>query len=254
MAIVCWGNLGKAANDNQRIEQSIQEYVEGHNENVNAHQVEGSSLYMHRIQEELDHKLGSIDLKYLSLNKRFLLTSFETLDGWTVDAYSSNSVIFGSDIATEPVDQDIARMTIEALVGGEVDYSKNPFFQTTVKISSSSDVVVYFGCGQNDDEDTYDKMGFKFINGTEYAWWSHDGAESTYEIPNVVTTNLNTFRAYIDSEANELYFYVNGVLVHTVTSDLPVISTPGVFEYFIQTQANSLKKIYFSDLLFMMDR
>jgi len=60
MAIICWGNLAKSADDTQRIEQAIQGYVEDHNENVNAHQIEGSSLYMHRVNSELDHLAESV--------------------------------------------------------------------------------------------------------------------------------------------------------------------------------------------------
>lgn len=60
MTIICWGNLAKSADDTQRIEQSIQAYVEAHDENVNAHMGADYSLGAHRLQNTLDHPYGSI--------------------------------------------------------------------------------------------------------------------------------------------------------------------------------------------------
>jgi len=49
----------------KKYEQSIEQYVTGHNVDINAHQVYGSSLYMHKSNPLLDHPLGSVDLKKL---------------------------------------------------------------------------------------------------------------------------------------------------------------------------------------------
>lgn len=55
MPIVCWGNLAKSADSTERIEQSIQAYIEGHDENPNAHMGEDYALGAHRLQIEIDH-------------------------------------------------------------------------------------------------------------------------------------------------------------------------------------------------------
>lgn len=60
MSIICWGNLAKSADDTLRIEQSIQDYVESHDENPNAHMGPDYALGAHRLQEALDHPYGSI--------------------------------------------------------------------------------------------------------------------------------------------------------------------------------------------------
>ena len=60
MTIICWGNLAKSADETQRIEQAIQEYVEGHDENPNAHMGADYALGAHRLQAALDHPYGSI--------------------------------------------------------------------------------------------------------------------------------------------------------------------------------------------------
>jgi len=60
MAIICWGNLAKSADDTTRVEQSIHHYVQTHDENPNAHMGEDYSLGAHRLQTMLDHPYGSI--------------------------------------------------------------------------------------------------------------------------------------------------------------------------------------------------
>ena len=60
MAIICWGNLAKTANETQRIEQAIQEYIENHDMNPNAHMGEDYALGVHRLQAVMDHLPESV--------------------------------------------------------------------------------------------------------------------------------------------------------------------------------------------------
>ena len=60
MPIICWGNLAKSAESTERIEQSIQAYIEGHDENPNAHMGADYALGAHRLQATLDHPYNSI--------------------------------------------------------------------------------------------------------------------------------------------------------------------------------------------------
>ena len=55
MTVFCWGNLGKSADDSQRIEEAIQAYVENHDANPNAHMGEDYALGAHRLMVEIDH-------------------------------------------------------------------------------------------------------------------------------------------------------------------------------------------------------
>lgn len=255
MPIICWGNLAKAANDTQRIEEAIQDYVELHNENVNAHQVYGSSLYMHRIEEELDHKLGSIDFKYLSLSKIFSIFNFESFDGWSTYGYLIEAGMFEGRIGTDKLDNDETYVWIETSTGTFIfDPSKNPFFQTTLEMSLSTAVEATFGFGLIGGVEEGDGFGFKFINGTEYAYWIKDSTLYTQQISNVVTTNVNVYRAYIDYVAGEIYFYVNGELVYTATENIPTDTNPYFFHYYIKTTTASYKQMSIIDLLITLDR
>lgn len=55
MPIVCWGALGKAANDPTTIDEEIQSYIAAHNADLNAHGLNGYALYIHRSDNPLDH-------------------------------------------------------------------------------------------------------------------------------------------------------------------------------------------------------
>lgn len=255
MAIICWGNLAKSADDVQKIEESIQDYVEGHNENVNAHQIYGSSLYMHRLETKLDHRLGSIDLRYMAENKLMVMTSFNTLDGWQGYYASASLGVLGAFIATAAISDDVAMLVFESVTNDlTLNPSKNPFFQTTVKLGSSSDVEAFVGCGNEPGTDI-DTFGFKFVNGTEYVYWTREGEEHTEQISNIVATDINVYRAYIDQDEGKLYFLVNGEVVYTVDeADLPVTPNDYMFVYYLKTTANSLKTIYMFDFLFTQDR
>jgi len=254
MAIICWGNLAKAADETTRIEESISDYVERHDENVNAHQVYGSSLYMHRIQDELDHKFGSVDFKWLALNKILVNAAFESFDGWYVDATTEIVGVLGSGIATSAIANNEAFMTLEP--GGilELEYSKNPFFQTTVKLSRADDLEVSFGCGREKGSGDLDSFGFYFVNGTEYVYWTKDPTTYTQVLSNIVTTDRHVYRAVFDNDAGNIKFYVDGELVYTATENLPSTTNSFVFTYWVKTTENVIKYLYFMDFLFMLDR
>jgi len=254
MAIVCWGNLGKAANDNQRIEQSIQEYVEGHNENVNAHQQEGSVLYMHRVQEKLDHRFGSIDLRYLTMSKVLMLSTFESVDGWAISG-SFTAALFAAHLHTTAVNgnESYAFFTnaIESFI---FDCAKNPFFQTSLFFNYDTLQHAYFGVGDIAHQWCQDGFGFKVVNGNLYACVVIGGIESYNSISGIDLTTLNIYRAEMNSADAKIEFYVNGVLKHTEITDIPVDTAEPFIEYYIKTDSAAERRIYIVDLLFMQDR
>jgi hypothetical protein len=66
MAIICWGNLAKDASSVQRIEQAIEDYVDTHDRNPNAHMGEDYALGVHRLQAVMDHLPGSVYPEHLN--------------------------------------------------------------------------------------------------------------------------------------------------------------------------------------------
>lgn len=254
MAIICWGNLAKSADDTLRIEQSIEDYVEGHNENVNAHQVYGSSLYMHRIQTELDHRFGSVDLRYLASTKVLMMSVFESGDGWSKTGTFAPSILAAA-LLTGTGSGDWGVLYNEPSPHSlTIDFSKNPFFQTSLLFNSDSDQHAWFGCGDANGDYGQDSFGFKIVNGNLYAFTRLAGVEHYNSISGIDITEAHVYRAEMRSADSEIDFYVDGVLKHTEVDDIPSGSTDPLFMYALRTDIASQKKMYISDLLFMQDR
>jgi len=249
MAIICWGNLAKSADDTQRIEQSIQGYVEDHNENVNAHQVYGSSLYMHRVQEKLDHLQRSIDLRYLGADRFFFLTGFESVDGWSKSGSFTASILCAI-LATTAIQDNEAYALIDIVYAAfNLNITKDPFFQTTLSLGNTTNQLIYFGLGDFTGSDEADAFGFKISNNTLYADVRIGANHYSTQISGITLTNANTYRAYYSSDDSCVYFYVNGVLKHTETSNLPSSGGSYLFTYYIKTLTAAIRRLYIADLL-----
>jgi IS1 family transposase len=210
---------------------------------------------MHRVNERLDHALGSIDLSYLSRLKAMFLSAFESFDGWSLTASASDAGIMSSYIATSAVNGNRASLRFESnSIGYLLDASKNPIFQITCKLCSSDNVEVFLGCGDPDNLDQGDCWGFKFVNGTEYAVWAKDETPYTQEISNVVTTDFHTYRVEVDNDNQVIRFYVDGVLKYTATTNYPGIGGDATVYLWIETQENVVKTLYLVDHFFSQDR
>jgi hypothetical protein len=257
MAIICWGNLAKSADDTARIEQSMQDYVEGHNINVNAHQVEGSSLYMHRVNEKLDHLEGSVGLQYLPLDKKFGFSFFESLDGWQVsDVTKCLAHVLGARLLAY-YGTTVWINAYPYTASPAVRPSKNPLFQTTVRLVTNTFQEIFFGAGAHFSEVNNDCWGFRIVDAICYAYWTSNGTVYSQELAGVTVGEFNCYRARIDSTLGEMYFYVNGVLKYTATSNLPVVETSIYFEYFLENTAGAggdNRFLYPVDWMFQQDR
>jgi len=254
MPIICWGNLAKSADDTQRIEQAIQGYVEDHNENVNAHQIEGSSLYMHRVLEQLDHKFGSVDLRHLASDKVLMVSSLESTDGWGGSG-SFIPGIFAANLSTTNEQYNVANAywtyAIESFM---LAPAKNPFFQTSLFFSHNTLQHGYFGAGDVSNIFTEQGYGFKVVNGNLYACVNLAGAEYTHSISGIDITTVNVYRCEYRYSGNAIDFYVNGVLRYTETTHLITESPEPFFTYYIKTDSAAYRHILVVDLLFMQDR
>ncbi len=69
MPIVCWGALGKAANDPTTIDQEIMAYVAAHDADINAHGLNGYAINVHRSDSPLDHIDYSVTSDKLTIDQ-----------------------------------------------------------------------------------------------------------------------------------------------------------------------------------------
>ena len=255
MAIICWGSLAKSANDTTRVEQSIQHYVGTHDENPNAHMGEDYALGAHRLATALDHVDGSVRFVHLAMDSQIGMSVFESLDGWTTDGFCYAGV-FGASIQTDLVSViNPAYMITNSRAGSPyIKFDKNPFFQTTVRLGQLFDCTYYFTAGDMKiDIDNNRGFGFKVVDDQLYAVWADGSGEET-ELIQTITQGDFCLRAYIDSTEEKIYFYVNGVLVHTESDIDTSAFTMEYFLYYAYTDDAFNKAYSIKDWLFQQDR
>jgi len=265
MAIDTWGNIPKAQDDNQKINEAIDEAIDSHLADSNAHIDTGESVNAHKSATIIDHPAGSVvndkvppgelNQSKLSNTELQVYTAFESLDGW-LGALSgvSNSLLSvlmqtGTTINTQ------RKITAEpGGIGSINSYSDDTFFQTAIKLSSSADILCYFMTGGFEDDDSDSGFGFKIEDGSLYAIVvkavTSSRTEFTTEITGITSTNLNIYKAFLDSSESKIYFYVNGVLKHTESTNLPTATTPSLFFYSIENKATSNKAMAAAYLLY----
>ena len=256
MAIVCWGNLAKSADSVQRIEQSIQAYIESHDENPNAHMGEDYALGAHRLSVVMDHADGAVHFYHLAKDSILGFTLFESLDGWTQYGKNSDAGIFSARITT-PVNPNGDNSAISAFTwagGPGFDPNKNAFFQSTVCLISSTYQIAYIVAGDYPAEGTTDCVGFKITNGTVYAFWTSGLTEYSQLISGITVTQTNCYRFKIDSLNKTIQFYVNGVLKYTSTINFPSIVSNSFAMYFIQRSSSVARVMRVVDYVYEQDR
>jgi hypothetical protein len=254
MTVICWGALGKAAGDDTTIDQEINTYITRHDENPNAHMGEDYALGVHRLQVVLDHAEGSVNLFHLVKDHIFGFSAFETFDCWTKVGLGSPGLL-GALLQTavgDPPQEAYLISNHQYLVGWPVD--KNPFFQTTVYILSSTGQEGHIICGSYYQTGLGEAFGFKFVNDTLYAYWVSDETEYSQELAGLPAHGLHCYRAYIDSAEGKMYFYVDGVLRYTATANLPLEGGQYLAEYWIKKTGADLRVMYPVDWMFQRDR
>jgi hypothetical protein len=262
--MITWGELAKSQIDSEKIEEAIARLISEHNANPESHLGAGGSLQSHKMSEIIDHLVesivadkirdGEIDLKKLVADKYMMITCFESADGWNaIDTYYGEVYfrIFETSLFTYARNESFAILATEPSVASPVvNFSKNPFFQTTICCPYNNNQEFYVTVGRAD----LAAFGFKILNNTLYAYWCRSRVPFTYEIEGVDIRVYNVYRAVFDSEAGKIYFYVNGVPKYTATSDLPSGTSSVVIYYELLGSAAGARYVYIRDLFFSCER
>lgn len=259
MANPTWGLLQKSQTDSTTIETRVDEKIAVHEADEESHLGVGESLQSHKAAEIIDHlassiiedkiRDGNVSLQKLTAENRIIISAFESLDGWVTDGNVIGE--FGSvTFYTSAVSDNHAGMVaVPASISGLV-WTKDFFWQSTVKILYTTNVVIYFGIGGSPIWGYFSGAGFKFLNGTLYCYTlSLAGGSVIHEITGIDVTDPHVYRVFYDYSATTLAFYIDGVLKHTFTSGLPTEDDDNITVYSLKTLEDSAKYMYAFDLL-----
>ena len=221
---------------------------------VNAHQIEGSALYMHRLNEELDHKFNSIDPRYFTANKLQISTNFESLDAWYEYGHNADCIGIGALISTNDATDSETRLTLPPNAMAEaLNWTKNPRMQVAIKSYDTTNLLLFIGLGPNYGYIGNDYVSFRYTGGKLYASWESSDTLHNHEIAGIDITEQHIYRIEIDSTNSKITWIIDEVIVHEDTDYFPT-GTPGAYvQFYIKTEADQEQIAAISNLTFTQD-
>ena len=250
---ITWYALGRTVGDTESIMEEMDAKILTHNLDPSAHGQTGEVVFEHRNATLLDHLLGSVDLPHLVSEHFFAFSNMGDLSTWPGSGTIYSEPLSAYLETLLPGDPAVYRYLLGNLSGAKIDPTKNPFFQAAVKFVSITTQQAFIGCGAPPGEGYDDSFGFKVVNNTLYAYWTKTGTPYTSEITGITLTDLNIYRAFINSTDQEIYFYVNGVLKYTATTNFPDTINDYCFSFWIYTTGASNRRMYLINWAFQRD-
>jgi hypothetical protein len=256
MSLENWGQMTKAQDDPQTINEAIDAAILAHEEDPESHMGAGESIENHRINEVIDHPAGSVPVDKFA-NARFITTAFESLTGW-VD-YSTGtgyieSQLGSANLRTGDTSGGLAAMNVvpDGFIGFNV--SKAFFWRANLKLSHNTSQVAHFGLGYMIDGADYNGFGFKITNGTLIAFMGDYTNLATVTISDIDITLAHLYEIRYSVVPQKAEFYIDGILVATFdTGNFPENEDPYV-NFMIENTANSLRVMYVTDFMYQQER
>lgn len=237
MSMETWGLVPKSQTENLTIDDAIAAAIVDHEADPHAHQGDGESLQNHKSNEVIDHPADSIvNDKYEDFSvspdkiindKFYLAMPMESIDAWSMGTNGAPDYgpIFGG--AQVEIGSTAGKYAIlynaDALY--EIDFTnKKPCQETTITISTITNIIVYFGFGQI----TGKFAGWKFVNDSLKAVWNNGSGEHTHDIATITASTAYKIKTRVLTNGN-IEFYLNNVLQYTATTYLPTGTEDGIY-------------------------
>lgn len=207
------------------------------------------------------NQFGEVELSSLNFTRQFVMSFFESLDGWT-------SLVGGSGVNTVGLGNLYLRTgaTINSKAGIANDnltifplnlQNKNSFFGTVLSIPllTGSNFDSYFAIGELlVGDDTDEGYGFRVTNDVLYAFVEISGVQTTDTITGITLGNVNTYLARNDASANLVTFYVNGILRATLSANYNGGgSDKSRFLFYITNTVATNREMYINHAIFAQD-
>lgn len=211
MSLPVWGQLEKAQDDAETIEEAIARLLDVHNDDSDAHTDTGQSLETHKGQDTIDHPMGSVVADKENLLESKWYTTFESLDHWgtsgNVDSNGWPGIFLFVDTGVADTSQIVS---IGASPSGLLDYSENSMFKIESAIGASADKDAWMGIGDNSTPYKDKGYGFRFDGNSLYAYWYNSTGLVETEITGWTTTNVLRYAAIYTSVDKTVRFFVDG--------------------------------------------
>ena len=227
MAEPVWGQLAKAQDDNETIEEAVVRLIAEHEADAGAHTGAGEALETHKTQAVADHPVGSVVADKESNVETIIKCFFESLDGWATAGNVGLDELLGAELYIEWGAVNVSHLSgVITYSGNFIAYAKNMLFQTTFWLDDTINNKAYALLGDYTGDTNLHGFGFQIIAGVVKGFWG-DGANPTFTANlSIDPTDSHVYRAQYNATDKNVKFYIDGILKATIAD----ISPAGDFE------------------------
>ena len=259
MAFDVWGQIPKAQDDPETIEEAIARLIATHEAEPTSHTGDGEAIDVHRKNAVVDHPEGSI-LGDKFTNDDFVFQPlFEDITGYTKSTAGVTNGLGGFRLDTGSTINTLRYLR----ASGQYAHSycrddKRQTFQASVSLNSSADVLAYFGLGGFGLSGFPPGFGFKVSGGNLYAtavrWGDPDNIEVTELVTGITLTAKHFYRVQVMPEEGNAYYYVDGDLVATLAIGTNIDYDLLLFEANVKNTASAQKILSVSNIYISISR
>lgn len=227
-----WGQLEKALDDNETIEEAIARLISEHENDSSAHANSGESLETHKTQDVMDHPQSSVvpdKLDYRDFNFNF---NYQDIAGFDSTGYA------------EAVNMRL-KLYVESGVNDTAWANFYPF-NTTLWGNTAKNILLETGLWiDHNDEATMNiewMRTFFEIEGDRIrggSWINSDEITYYTDWYSIDMTKLRVIRALHITGENKTYFYIDGNLIGTVNDTWEILSDDCFFATYLYRNGSS---------------
>jgi hypothetical protein len=222
MSTEIWGQLPKAQDNSDTIDDAIAAAIAAHDADSEAHLATGAVLGDHRENEALDHPAGSVWADKLTAHEIDITTNFESIDGWNtsgnVRVVLFPGVVISHDDGEGGGEGPASMYAVMSLTPYYFDFGKDTLFDVVLVEEAQVDDYRFFLGYFNYVSDTDLRgIGFKIVDNNIYGFVGRSGTlQLTSALGSGVYTSVK-LRVVWNSTEKKAYFYLNGAEVATIT-------------------------------------
>lgn len=234
-----WGLVPKAQDDPQTIDEAIADAIANHEADPDAHLGDGEALDSHRASEIIDHLAESIVPDKLENNfflSRLNCPQFQSLEPFNVNASEYYVFLDNISIWTSSSLNNVATLWPLVGISAVANFANDIQLNIPILLNCDGTYEAWFGCGDFSEDYNDAFVGFKVSGGHIYAS-SCDGNNANRTNVDLGVVSEDIIKSYRVEFFNSSHcnFYIDNILVATITTNLPTSGNGHLFHCKIKT-------------------
>lgn len=245
-----WGQLQKALDDPETIEEAIVRLINEHAADPTAHLGSGESLNAHKTDEVIDHPAGSVVLDKSSYSYA-INSSFESVDGYHTFTIGTGAIgvhLGGLSLQTGATSGGYASISCEPSPLNGFTFTKNFTWRFGGRAAQTSGTRFVGGLGYSFDYELFNGYGWRIVDNVISAGrgtWE----DQEWEVISGYAGNVfHVYEIRYTADTEKAEFYIDGELVHTFEGgDAPTDADDGAImvSFFGHRSSSSVTKFFY---------